>query len=181
MKKPSTIYTIGHSTRDLDDFLFLLTKNKIELLADVRSFPGSRKYPQFNRENLAVCTPEVGVEYMHFKDLGGRRKLNKGSLNTSWHNTSFRSYADYMETKAFKNATAELIKIAKEKKTCIMCSEAVWWRCHRSMIADYLKSKNWTVFHIISSEKMQEHPYTQPAKIINGKLVYGPEIGLFES
>lgn len=179
MKKRSTIYTIGHSTRDLDDILFLLIKNKIEILVDVRSYPGSRRYPQFNKENLEISIPAVGIEYVHFKDLGGRRKISKDSKNTSWYNASFRGYADYMETAEFKKAAAELIKIAQTKKTCIMCSEAVWWRCHRSMIADYLKSKNWTVIHILFPEKLEEHHYTQPAKIVNGKLIYGPEQDLF--
>lgn len=179
MKKLSTIYTIGHSTRDLENILFLLIKNKIEVLVDVRSFPGSRKYPQFNKENLEISIPEAGIEYVHFKDLGGRRKVSKDSKNTSWHNVSFRGYADYMETAEFKNAAEKLMKIAETKNTCIMCSEAVWWRCHRIMIADYLKNKNWTVFHILSSDKLEEHPYTQAAKIINGELIYGPEKDLF--
>ena len=98
MKKHSTIYTIGHSTRDLDEFLFLLIKNKINTLVDVRSFPGSRRYPQYNKGNLEITIPTAGIEYIHFKDLGGRRKVHKDSKNTSWHNTSFRAYADYIRT-----------------------------------------------------------------------------------
>src|SRR3569623_12590 len=144
-----TIWTIGHSTREFEEFVHLLKENEIELLADVRSFPGSRKFPQFNKESLEVTLPENGIEYIHLKQLGGRRKVKKDSQNTVWRHEAFRGYADYMETDDFRKGIDERIEIAEDKRTAIMCSEAVWWRCHRSMISDYLKSKGVTVFHIM--------------------------------
>jgi uncharacterized protein (DUF488 family) len=141
-------------------------------LADIRSFPGSRKFPQFNKENLEVSLPENGIEYVHLKKLGGRRKVNPDSKNISWRHLAFRAYADYMETSDFKEGIEELEKIAQRQRTAYMCSEAVWWRCHRSMVSDYLKSKGWKVMHIMAIEKEEEHPYTSPAKIVNEQLSY---------
>ena len=171
--KEQTLWTIGHSTLDIDVFCALVDSFGIKQLVDVRSLPGSRKFPQFNKESLSVSLAEAGIHYLHLPGLGGRRKANKNSRNTVWRNTSFRGYADYMETDEFKESAAELMDLAKRRPTCIMCSEAVWWRCHRSMIADYFKSKGWTVLHILSSTQVQEHPYTAPAKIIDELLVYG--------
>jgi len=167
------LWTIGHSTRDMKDFIALLKKHKIAILADVRSLPGSNKYPQYNQENMVKDLENSGIAYRYMKDLGGLRKKNKHSHNTVWRNASFRNYADYMETPEFEKAIKELVKIAVENRTCICCAEAVWWRCHRSMIADYMKSKGWTVHHILSSKKTEEHPYTGPAQIIDSELVYG--------
>ncbi|MBS1588181.1 MAG: DUF488 domain-containing protein [Bacteroidetes bacterium] len=167
-----TIYTIGHSTHSLDLFIAMLQSFTIELLADIRSLPGSRKFPQFDKENLALSLPQAGIEYDHLADLGGLRKAKKDSHNMAWHNASFRGYADYMETPEFLLGIEHLERLARQKKTAIMCSEAVWWRCHRSMVSDYLKSKGWNVLHIMSEGKSQEHSYTEPAKIINGKLSY---------
>ena len=169
-----TIYTIGHSTRDFDEFIRLLQENRIELLADVRSFPGSRKFPQFNEESLKLTLPENGIEYIHLKQLGGRRRVKPDSRNTVWRNDAFRGYADYMETEDFRNGIAELVELAEEKRTAIMCSEAVWWRCHRSMISDYLKAAGTTVLHIMGEGKLDEHPYTPAAQIIDGVLTYRP-------
>lgn len=166
------IYTIGHSTRSLEEFTAMLHSFKIKLLADIRSLPGSRKFPQFNKENLAVSMPETGIEYTHLADLGGRRKVKKDSDNTRWRNPSFRGYADYMETDEFKEGIVHLEHLAHAKPTAIMCSEAVWWRCHRSMVADYLKSKGWTVLHIMAIDKANEHSYTAPATLHNGTLSY---------
>lgn len=170
-----TIWTIGHSTRDLDVFLALLHDFDIALLADVRSFPGSRKFPQYNKEELSESLPKNGIEYTHLKKLGGRRKVAPDSHNTIWHNESFRGYADYMETDDFAEGLAELEKLASEKRTAMMCSEAVWWRCHRSMVSDALKVKGWKVLHIMDENKADEHPYTKPAKIVDGELEYGEE------
>lgn len=167
-----TIWTIGHSTRSLEEFISLLKPFNIELVADVRSYPGSRKFPQFNKEALEISLPQNGIEYTLIKKLGGRRKPNPDSKNTAWRHVAFRSYADYMETDDFKEGIAELEVIAKKKRTAYMCSEAVWWRCHRSMVSDYLKWKGWTVMHIMALDKATEHPYTQPAQIINGELNY---------
>ena len=167
------VWTIGHSTRELSEFVGLLKENHIETVADVRSFPGSRKFPQFNAEALAVSLPAAGIEYIPFKQLGGRRKVRKDSPHTVWRNESFRGYADYMDTADFRKGIDDLLILAVEKRTAIMCSEAVWWRCHRSMIADYLKSIGVSVIHIMAPGKIEEHPYTSAAKLKDGKLIYG--------
>ena len=169
------IYTIGHSTRSLEEFISMLTSFNINLVADIRSYPCSRRYPHFNKEALEVSLPEHGINYIHFKDLGGRRKPAKDSKNVAWKNDAFRGYADYMETETFKAAIAELEQIAIKQPAAYMCSEAVWWRCHRSLVSDYLKWKGWTVLHIMTENKSEEHPYTSPAKIINDKLNYSTD------
>lgn len=175
MARKKTIWTIGHSTRPFEEFIQMLDSFKIETLVDVRSFPGSRKFPQYNKEILIQTMPEQGIEYIHLKSLGGRRKTNPDSKNTAWRVLAFRAYADYMETDDFKNGILELEKIGRKKRVAYMCSEAVWWRCHRSMISDYLKAEGWDVEHIMAIGKDEEHPYTQPAKIVDGQLTYGPE------
>ena len=169
------VWTIGHSTRTLEELVDMLRSFKIEVVADVRSYPGSRRYPQFNKESLEISLPEFGLQYLHLKDLGGRRKVDPDSKNTSWRHAAFRGYADYMETDAFKKGIQELEQIASERRTAYMCSEAVWWRCHRSMISDYLKAEAWKVMHIMNVGKEDEHPFTAPAKIINGELSYRHE------
>ena len=148
---------------------------EILLVIDIRRYPGSRKYPHFNQENLQVSLRENGIDYMHFADLGGRRKVQPGSTNTAWNNPSFQGHADYMETTAFKNSLAELEKVALQQRTAYMCSEAVWWRCHRSMVSDVLKARGRRVMHIMGPEKSEEHPYTSPAKIMLGKVSYKTE------
>lgn len=172
MEESVAIWTIGHSTRSFSEFLELLKHNSIELLVDVRSLPGSRKFPQFNKENLEVELPANGIKYLHILALGGRRKVHKDSNNTAWRNSSFQGYADYMETEEFRVALNQLEETSKNQNTCIMCSEAVWWRCHRSMVSDALKLDGWKVLHILSLTKVEEHPYTSPATIKNGKLFY---------
>ncbi|HUQ65396.1 MAG TPA: DUF488 domain-containing protein [Flavitalea sp.] len=166
------IWTIGHSTRSLEEFVTMLRSFKIEIVADVRHFPASRKYPHFNKASLEVALPQHHIQYVHIISLGGRRKVNPASINTAWKNNAFRGYADYMETYAFKEGIAELISKALKQQTAFMCSEAVWWRCHRSMVADYLKVQGWKIMHIMDERKAQEHPYTSPARIINGELNY---------
>ena len=166
------IYTIGHSTRTLQEFIGLLQTFSIEMLADVRSYPGSRRYPHFNKENLLKELPGKGILYLHMPSLGGRRKALPQSKNTAWKNDAFRGYADYMETNEFKNGIKDLEKMATGYRTAFMCSEAVWWRCHRSLIADYLKVKGWKVLHILNNNKAEEHPFTAAAKIVNGNLSY---------
>ena len=167
-----TVWTIGHSTRTLDEFVEMLHSFKIELVADIRSYPVSRKFPQFNKEALEISLPENNIQYIHLRDLGGRRKVNPDSKNTAWRHIAFRGYADYMETAAFKEGIKELEKIAMKQRTAYMCSEAVWWRCHRSMVSDYLKVHGWKVMHIMTIGKEEEHPYTSPAKIVHGALSY---------
>lgn len=170
-----TIWTIGHSTRKFEEFLELLQSQNIQTLVDVRHYPGSRKFPQYNKENLREALQKENIGYIHLVDLGGRRKPEPNSKNDAWRNASFQGYADYMETEPFHNALQTLKEIASTQKTVIMCSEAVWWRCHRSMIADALKTQGWTVLHIISENKVPEHPFTSPAKVINGKLDYSKQ------
>lgn len=169
---PRTVWTIGHSTRPLDEFLGLLAENGIHALVDVRAFPGSRKHPQYKKENLEASLPAAGIEYAHLPELGGRRKPREDSPNTAWRHPSFRAYADYMETPEFRRAVRRLEEIAATRRACVMCSEAVWWRCHRSLIADWLKSRSWDVRHIVGPGSVKEHPYTQPARIVDGALTY---------
>lgn len=171
-----TIWTIGHSTRTLVDFISMLHSFKIELIADIRSYPGSRKFPQFNKEALEISLPENNIQYIHLRDLGGRRKVHPDSKNTAWRHIAFRGYADYMETVSFKEGINELEKIAMKQRTAYMCSEAVWWRCHRSMVSDYLKVHGWKVMHIMAIGKEDEHPYTSPARIVNEELSYENEV-----
>lgn len=174
-----TIYSIGHSTKSENEFIAILRSFNIELLADIRSYPGSKRYPHFNKENLEKILPENKITYHHFLELGGRRKVLKDSKNTAWKNDAFRGYADYMQTGDFKNWIEKLEEVAIEHRTAYMCSEAVWWRCHRSLVSDYLKWKGWKVMHIMGENKSEEHPYTSPAKIIDGKLSYQKEQTLF--
>ena len=170
-----TIFTIGHSTRTIEEFLVMLNSFNIKILADIRRLPGSRKYPQFDQDALKKSLEENGIEYVYIEDLGGRRKVAPDSKNTTWRNKSFQGYADYMETESFKNGINDLENLALEKPTAIMCSEAVWWRCHRSMVSDYLKAKNWEVLHIMSLGKATEHPYTSPARVVGDQVFYSEE------
>lgn len=166
------IWTIGHSTHSLDAFTAMLKSFQIEVVADIRSFPGSHRVPQFNKESLQITLPQNNIQYIHIKNLGGRRKVNPNSKNTSWRHPAFRGYADFMETAIFKEGIRKLEQIASEKRTAYMCSEAVWWRCHRAMVSDYLKVSSWKVMHMMGVGKTAEHPYTQPARIVEGKLSY---------
>jgi len=167
-----SVWTVGHSTLPIDEFVSVLSSFQIELLVDVRSFPGSRRYPHFNKESLGGSLISAGIDYLHMPELGGRRKTRPDSQNVAWRNESFRGYADYMETEAFGAGIERLLELASERRTVIMCAEAVWWRCHRSLIADYLKAAGVTVTHILGEGKSDEHPYTSAAQIVKGKLSY---------
>lgn len=167
-----TIYTIGHSTHSTGEFLAMLKSFDIALLVDIRRFPGSRKFPQFDQDRLEASLHQNGFSYCYIQGLGGRRKENKDSLNTRWKNKSFRAYADYMETEPFKTAVQELEELARACPTAIMCSEAVWWRCHRALVSDYLKAKGWKVMHITAVGKAVEHPYTSPALVVGDQVTY---------
>lgn len=169
------IYTIGHSTHSLDIFIQMLVSFDIQIVADIRSLPGSHKFPQFNKENLAIYLEKNNIQYIHMEALGGRRKVSRNSKNTRWHHPSFRGYADYMETEAFKDGIIELEKSALKASTAYMCAETVWWRCHRSMISDYLKARGWKVMHIMSVSKAEEHCYTSPARIVDNHVLYSDE------
>ncbi len=166
------IYSIGHSTRTLQEFVAMLQTFSVEILADIRSYPGSRRYPHFNKENLANKLPENSISYIHLPSLGGRRKTSADSKNTAWKNEAFRGYADYMESESFIKGMNELEEMSLKKKVAYMCSEAVWWRCHRSLVSDYLKIEGWKVMHIMNLQKADEHPYTKVARIIDDKLYY---------
>lgn len=168
------LWTIGHSSRPIEEFLALLEEQGIERVADVRRYPGSRAHPHFNSEPLAASLASRGMEYIPFPDLGGRRAPAPTSTNTIWRNAAFRAYADFMETPEFAAGLERLGAVAAEKRTAIMCSEAVWWRCHRSLIADALKAGGSVVRHIMGGGKVVDHPYTAPARIVEGRLVYGP-------
>src|ERR1700677_670886 len=132
---PLTIWTIGHSTRTIEELLQFLGENQIEILVDVRRFPGSKRLPHFNKPEVARSLTSAGIRYEHLVELGGRRAVRADSHNLMWQNASFRGYADYMETPPFREGVDRLLKIARGSRTSIMCSEAVWWRCHRSMIS----------------------------------------------
>jgi len=166
------IYTIGHSTRSIEEFIALLQANEVAVLIDVRNFPGSKRYPHFNKEALESSLPKSNIQYIHMKELGGRRKPEPNSINTRWRHTAFRGYADYMQTDVFQNAMQQLEDIALKHTTAYMCSEAVWWSCHRSLISDRLKINGWKVLHIMSEDKLTEHPYTSAALIVDGELRY---------
>lgn len=172
IKYPAEIWTIGHSTHSIEVFTEILKSFNIELLADVRSLPGSKRYPQFNKEALEQSLKENKIYYVHIPELGGRRKAKKDSNNTAWRSKAFQGYADYMETDEFKKGIIKLSEIANKKRTACMCAEAVWWSCHRSLISDYLKANGVTVNHIMGVNKCQEHPFTSPAKVVQGELKY---------
>jgi uncharacterized protein (DUF488 family) len=170
------IWTIGHSTRSIDNFISALQPNGIRLIADVRLAPGSRRYPQFNRESLALSLQDKGIAYEHFPELGGRRKPRRDSMNTAWRNEAFRGYADYMETDAFQNGIERLVRRVREAgPTAILCAEAVWWRCHRALISDLFKSRGVLVTHILDPGKTEPHPFTSAARIVKNELTYHGE------
>jgi uncharacterized protein (DUF488 family) len=168
----NNIWTIGHSTRSVEEFNEILRAHQIGAIVDVRSFPGSRRYPHFNKAELAKNLEAVAVVYSHKAQLGGRRRPSANSNNTAWKNASFRAYADHMESEEFKQGVEELLEVASTRRTAIMCAEALWWRCHRSLIADFLKSKGFAVIHILDSKKTEAHPYTAAARIVEGHLSY---------
>ena len=167
-----TVWTIGHSTRPIQEFLDLLAKYQIQTIADVRSLPGSRKYPQYDQETLAATLAAHGVEYQWLKSLGGRRRAHPSSPNTAWRNASFRGYADYMSSPEFAQGLDELRELASRSRTALMCAEAVWWRCHRSMIADALCAGGAHVLHIMDVKHCIAHPMTSPARVVRGQLTY---------
>jgi uncharacterized protein (DUF488 family) len=166
------LWTVGHSTLPIEGFLEALRSFEIKVLADVRSYPGSKRYPQFNKENLKASLTEAAIDYQHFPELGGRRRAKPDSLNMTWRNESFRGYADYMDTEAFRLGITRLLDVAHAGRTAVMCSEAVWWRCHRSLISDYLKAKGIEVNHISGPGKSTAHSFTSAARIVNGELSY---------
>ena len=174
------LFTIGHSNHPWERFAELLAQHQIKDLVDIRRFPGSRKHPHFGKENFAHALPSLSVQYHWFESLGGRRhKKNEDSVNLGLHNDAFRNFADYMLTDEFRAATVELLKIAGSQRTAIMCSEGLFWRCHRRLISDYLTANGVMVQHIMPNGKLQVHGMTSEAKVENGMLTYPGSTELF--
>jgi uncharacterized protein (DUF488 family) len=172
---PLRLDTIGHSTHPLDEFLELLARHGVEALADIRRFPGSRKYPHFGRDHLASALPQAGLEYRWFEALGGRRKRPGGSTrNLGLRNESFRNYADYMATPEFLEAIEQLLELARRKPTAFMCSEGLYWRCHRRLVADFLLARGIEVRHIMPDGALRPHALTEGAVIDGGEVSYPP-------
>lgn len=167
-----TVYTVGHSNRSLDALLGILRAHGIECLADVRTVPRSRHNPQFNAEALEKSLSMTGIAYVRLPALGGLRKPRRDSRNLAWRNDSFRGYADYMETPEFEKGIAELLALARDKRTAIMCAEAVYFRCHRSLISDTLVCRGVEAVHLLDAKKSVEHSLTPFAKIEDGRPTY---------
>lgn len=174
---PPAIWTVGHSTRSIKEFIELLTAHGIHQLIDVRRFPASRRYPHFNGADLARSLKAACIEYHHMPALGGRRPSRPDSVNLGWKNAGFRGYADYMQTDEFWGAVGELMRYGETKRTAIMCAEAVPWRCHRNLISDALVTKGWQVSHILSASKVDRHTLTSFAKVSEQRLLYPTETG----
>jgi uncharacterized protein (DUF488 family) len=166
------IYTIGHSTRSLDEFIALLHAHEVVKLGDIRSIPRSRRHPHFALDALSVSLPEARVTYRHFPGLGGHRKARRDSPNTAWRHEGFRGYADYMRTPEFELALDELVGFAADDRTAILCAEAVWWRCHRQLTADALVARGVEVRHIMSDRASPPHALTEFARVVGGKVTY---------
>lgn len=169
---PLKIWTIGHSTHTLEEFLALLALHEIHAIADVRRFPGSRRHPQFGREALEQSLAENGIEYLWIPALGGRRKPRPDSPNTAWRNASFRGYADHTGTGEFAEGLGALLDLAGRFRSAIMCAELLWWRCHRAIISDVLGVRGMEVRHILDGNQAVLHPYTSAAHVANGRLSY---------
>lgn len=159
------VYTVGHSTRSIDELIAILAEARVTRIVDVRAFPMSRRHPQFNKDALSVSLPDAGIDYRHAPALGGRRHAKKGarSRNGLWKVEAFRNYADYAETPAFRAALEELDALARERPTAFMCAEAVWWQCHRRLIADYMLARGWTVVHLLGAGQRQAGTLTPGA------------------
>ena len=167
-----TLWTIGHSTRSFEEFLALLEEYRIRLLADVRHFPGSRRVPWTAKVSLARALSDRSIAYEHFEDLGGFRKASHDSTNTAWHNSGFRGYADYMDTPEFSAALDRLIAVSRDRRTAIMCAEALPWKCHRWLLSDALVARGIRVLHILASGKTQDHRLTTFARVHGTQVAY---------
>ena len=167
-----TIFTIGHSTRPIEEFIGMLQAHGIQQLVDVRTIPKSRRVPQFNQDALAAKLEAAGIRYVHLKELGGLRHAKKDSINLGWRNASFRGYADYMGTEEFRAALGRLQELAQTKRTAIMCAEAVPWRCHRSLIGDALLVRGVRVEDIFSATSRRPHEMTPFARVRGTEVTY---------
>jgi uncharacterized protein (DUF488 family) len=166
------IWTIGHSTRPLPEFLAVLAKYEVQAIADVRRHPGSRRQPQFGHDALEKSLVAHGLAYQWMPKLGGRRRARPDSPNTAWRNASFRGYADHIESEEFAEGLNELLEFAERGHMALMCAELLWWRCHRALIADVLCVRGIEVVHILDETKVTAHPYTSAARIVHGRLTY---------
>jgi len=167
-----TIYTIGHSTRTLNEFLDLLNVYSITLLVDVRTIPRSKHNPQFNKETLPVTLKSYGVKYIHMPEIGGLRHPKRDSVNIAWKNMGFRGYADYMQTKEFTDNLLKITALERENCLALMCAEALPWRCHRSLISDALVVRHVKVLHIISKDNTITHELTEFAHVEGNQITY---------
>ena len=168
-----TIFTVGHSTHPIERFLELLVEHRIACVADVRSYPSSRKWPQFNQAELAASLARAEIEYIWMKQLGGRRHSKRDdSPHIAWEHPAFKSYADYADTSDFEHALSELGEKAQHVRVAYMCSEGLWWRCHRRIISDYLTIRGWTVEHILPDGKLKPHVLAPFARVVGDKVIY---------
>ena len=175
MAHPTAVATIGHSTHDLDRLIELLIGEGVQVLADVRRAPHSRRTPQFNADRLTVELPAVGIAYEHLAELGGRRSATPGSPNDGWRVAAFRGYADHMATREFAGGLRRLEALAAERPTAIMCAEALWWRCHRRLVADALVVRGWRVRHVGADGRAIDHELTPFARVEGKRLLYPAE------
>jgi uncharacterized protein (DUF488 family) len=175
-EQKTVVFTIGHSIRPVSEFIEMMKAYGIEKVVDIRAIPKSRYNPQFNKDTLRSSLKEANIEYLHIKGLGGLRHAQKDSPNMGWRNASFRGFADYMQTENFEENLENLIEAAEKRATVIMCSEAVPWRCHRSLIGDALLIRGVHVRHIMSARSSRDHTLTPWAKAKGGKITYPPEI-----
>jgi uncharacterized protein (DUF488 family) len=179
---PQAIFTIGHSTHPLERFLDLLAAHQVEVLVDIRRFPGSRKHPHFGSASLAAALQKSGVDYHWLQALGGRRnKQREQSPNLGLDNPGFRNYADYMLTGEFRNTVEDLLNIARRRRTAIMCAEGLFWQCHRRLVSDFLTARGVSVHHIMPNGQLRPHTLTSAAVIVDGQVTYPGEKSLFSN
>ena len=178
-----TLWTIGHSVRSWEEFVHMLAAARIQSLVDVRRFAGSRRNPQFSGEAMGAALAREGIGYVPMPELGGRRPARADSPNLAWRNAGFRGYADYMATSPYRTAHERLAELARSQRIAVMCAEAMWWQCHRSLISDDFKAGGWEVIHLMAPGREQEHPYTSAARLVDGRLDYtlpaDPQSSLF--
>lgn len=169
---PGTLWTIGHSTREWPVFLDMLVAAGIEALVDVRRFAGSRRSPQYSPQAMAPALRSAGIEYLPMPAFGGRRAPLADSPNGAWRVAAFRGYADHMATDEYTRARERLMRLAQARRCAVMCAEAVWWRCHRRLIADDFSARSWDVQHLMAPDKTQPHPLHPDARMVDGVLRY---------
>ena len=174
---PPTVWTIGHSTRPVEAFVATLEAHRIELIVDVRRFPGSRRLPHYAASALETTLAAGGIAYQWLPALGGRRRPDPRSANVAWRHPAFRAYADHVATEAFADGLFELLMLAHGLRTAIMCAEVLWWRCHRRLIADVLVSLDVPVVHLRDERTAEPHRITAPARLVDGWLTYEPDSG----